>query len=89
VNITPRQVTVSAKSMGSPSRLKGMSPMTLSVKPVAVTMMSAASSSPDFSRTPPLVNRSISSVTTEASPRLMAWNRSASGTKAMRWRQGL
>jgi hypothetical protein len=42
------------------------------VKPVAVTMMSASSASPDFSRMPVSVKRSISSVTTLALPALMA-----------------
>ena len=65
-----------------------MSPITLMLKPGAVTMMSASMVSPDFSRMPVSVKRSISSVTTEAVPAAIALNRSASGTKAMRWRHG-
>ena len=75
---------MSAQFTGLPSTWNGMSPMTLRSKPVAVTMMSAFSSSPDFSRMPFSVKRSISSVTTEALPEAMPWNRSPSGMKAMR-----
>ncbi len=65
-----------------------MSPSTLRLKPVAVMMMSASSSSPDLVRMPFGVKRSISSVTTLALPDLMPWKMSPSGTNAMRWRQG-
>src|SRR5258708_3749347 len=60
-----------------------MSPLAERLKPVAVMMMSASSSLPDFSRMPFSVKRSISSVTTEALPDLMPWNKSPSGMKAI------
>ena len=68
--------------------MNGMSPSTLRVKPVAVTMMSASSSCPDFNRMPFSVNVSISSVTIEALPELIPANRSPSGTNASRCRHG-
>ena len=49
-----------------------MSPSTFSLRPVAVTTMSASSSRPDASRMPRSVKRSIGSVTTDARPRLIA-----------------
>ena len=49
VNIMPRYVTVSENTSGSPSIVNSISPSTLRLKPVAVTMMSASSSLPDFS----------------------------------------
>jgi len=79
---------VSAKSSFLPSTANSMSPLAERLKPVAVMMMSASSSLPDFSRMPFSVKRSISSVTTEALPDLMPWNRSPSGMKAMRCRHG-
>jgi len=71
-----------------PSTANSISPLADRLKPVAVMMMSASSSLPDFSRMPFSVKRSISSVTTEALPDLMPWNRSPSGMKAMRCRHG-
>ena len=57
--------------------------------PVAVTMMSASSSSPEVSRIPVLVNVSMVSVTTDACPRRIDLNRSPFGTKQSRWSHGL
>ena len=54
-------------------------PITWSVKPVAVTMRSAFSSSPEERSTPPAVKRWIVSVTTEARPELRAAKRSPGG----------
>ncbi len=45
---------VSEKTSGAPSMVKAMSPSTHRLKPVAVTMMSASSRVPDFSRMPAL-----------------------------------
>ena len=84
LNIAPRQPTVRAKSSGWPSMLKAMSPSTLRLKPVAVTMTSASSTWPDCRRMPSRSKLSIWSVTTEALPSRTHLNRSASGTKAMR-----
>ena len=56
---------------------------------MAVTMMSASSSSPEPSRMPVSVKVSMVSVTTEASPWRIAWNRSPSGTRQSRWSHGL
>jgi len=66
-----------------------MSPKTLRLKPVAVTMMSASSSSPLLSVTPHSVKASISSVTIDACPSLIDLNRSPSGRNAIRWRHGM
>ena len=80
----PRQVTRSVKSTGSPSTVNATSPNTDRLKPVAVTTMSAAISSPELTRIPSSVNVSIVSVTIEAFPSRIAANRSPSGTMAMR-----
>ena len=80
----PRQVTRSAKSTASPSTVNGMSPNTDRLNPVAVTTMSASSSSPELTRMPVSVNSSIVSVTIEAFPSRMAAKKSPSGTIAMR-----
>ena len=58
-------------------------------RPVAVTMRSASSSSPDSSACPVSVNVSMRSVTTDARPSLIASNRSPSGTRQRRWSHGL
>ena len=58
-------------------------------RPVAVTMMSASSSSPDARRMPVSVKVSIWSVTTDARPDRMASNRSLLGTRHRRWSHGL
>ena len=52
----PRQVTRFAKSTGSPSTRNGMSPNTDRLKPVALTTMSASSTSPEETWTPFSVN---------------------------------
>lgn len=57
--------------------------------PVAVTMMSASSSSPEASRTPVSVKVSIWSVTTEAVPARSALKRSPSGTAHSRSSHGM
>ena len=72
-----------------PSWLKRTPLSNCSSSPVAVTMMSAGNSLPDDSRIPVGVNRSIVPVSTDASPRLIASNRSASGTRHSRWSHGL
>ena len=56
--------------------------------PVAVTITSASSSSPEASAIPSSVKVSMSSVTIEASPRWIALNRSPSGTRQTRWSHG-
>jgi hypothetical protein len=61
----------------------------VSVSPVAVTMMSAGNSLPEVNAMPSGVKRSIVSVTISASPLRMVSNRSASGTRQMRWSHGL
>ncbi len=64
----------------SPSTDTWIPPSGSNFKPVAVTMMSASSVLPDSSRMPVLVNRAMRSVTTDALPRAIVRNRSASGT---------
>lgn len=80
----PWQVTAADQSTGSPSTENGMAPMTRRWKPVAVTIRSASSVSPDASWMPPSVNVSMVSVTTDARPSLMAANRSPSGSRQIR-----
>ena len=82
--IVPRQVTCCEKSTAAPSTVKGMSPNTARLNPVAVTTMSASITAPDDSRTPVAVNSSILSVSTDAVPSRMASKKSPSGTNAMR-----
>jgi hypothetical protein len=65
-----------------------MPPTANTFRPVAVTMMSAASSSPEARRRPFGVKRSMRSVTMDARPLCNALNRSPSGTKHMRWSHG-
>ena len=80
---------VSGRCTGSPSTREDSAPNAFRLSPVAVTTMSAGSSSPDVSSRPFGVNESIRSVTIDASPRLIARNRSPSGTRHRRWSQGL
>ena len=70
---------MSGQSTGLPSTVKAMSPITLRLKPVAVTMMSASISSPDFVRMPVSVKVSISSVTIDALPAVIAGEQVAVG----------
>ena len=58
-----------------------MLPRPHSSMPVAVTMMSASSVSPDLSRMPFSTKRSMWSVAIDALPEEMAWNRSPSGSR--------
>ena len=64
-------------------------PLNRTLSPVAVTMMSASTCSPEFIRTPVGVNSAIVSVTTEAYPCAGRENRSPSGTTHMRSSHGL
>nr|CRL70231.1 hypothetical protein CPGR_00413 [Mycolicibacter nonchromogenicus] len=57
---------VLGRSIGSPLRSSVAPPSSCMFSPVAVMMMSASSSWPEFSRIPFLVNVSIVSVTTSA-----------------------
>ena len=88
VNINPRYETVWARSSGSPSMVKAMSPSTLRSKPVAVITTSASIRLPDRSTIPASSNDSMWSVTIVALPAEIPANRSPSGTNATRWRHG-
>ena len=85
----PLNATLSATFTSTPSTVIVMPPNAWRFRPVAVTMMSASSSRPDSSLIPRSVKVSIRSVTTDASPALMALNRSPSGTTHSRWSHGL
>ena len=65
------------------------SPNMRSLRPVAVTTMSAGSSWPDFSFTPVSVKHAISSVTTDALPARSAANSSLFGVRHRRCSHGL
>lgn len=88
LSIMPLKATVSANRTGVPLTMRFRPPNGCRFSPVAVTMMSAGRSAPDFSWMPDSVNVAMWSVTTEASPRLIAVNRLPSGTARSRCSHG-
>ena len=76
-------------STGVPSTSSSRPPSIIIRSPVAVTMMSAASSVPSARRTPPGVKRSIAAVTIEALPSRRTAKKSPSAAMQTRWSQGL
>lgn len=88
VSIAPRHTNCLDRSTAWPSTRGVMPPKASSRRPVAVTMMSAASTRPDFSRMPSGTNVSMWSVTTSAFPFRIVRYRSASGMAHSRWSHG-
>ena len=80
---------MSGKLTGLLSTLNCVPPSSFRLSPVATMIMSASSSLPDASRMPPLVIRSMWSVTTDALPALIASERSPVGIRQTRWSHGL
>ena len=78
-----------AMSTTVPSTVSVAPPKTLSCKPVAVTITSAAISSPETRRRPAAVKHSICPVTMLALPPRTALKMSASGAMHKRWSHGL
>ncbi len=88
LNIAPRWTMVSRRAAGTPSTVTAAPPKATTLRPVAVTTMSAGSVAPEVRRIPSGRKRSMVSVTIEADPREMALKRSPSGTTQTRWSHG-
>ena len=89
LSIIPLYASRSGSFTSSPSTEASTPPIGSRFRPVAVTITSASSSSPDSSRMPVSVNVSTRSVTIEAFPSQIASNMSPSGTRHRRWSHGL